>query len=125
MRHTILIIDDEADQGELLCDIAEGLGHSATATVHSLDATELYRSLQPSLVILDMVMPEADGFEVIKALGAVGCAAPVLLISGYNPHYLQSAQTIAGHYGIRHLTTMRKPLHVDAVRRYMKETLAA
>ena len=73
---------------------------------------------------IDMVMPDADGFEVIKALGTAGCTAPVLLISGFNPHYLQSAQAIAAHYGIERLTAMRKPLHIAEVRQFMRMTLA-
>lgn len=119
----ILIIDDERDQCDILRDIATSLGHRATIAARSLDAVALYQSVRPSLIILDMVMPGADGFEVLKALGESGCTTPVLLVSGFNPRYLESAQAIASHYGIAHLTTMRKPLHVAEVRRYLETTL--
>ena len=68
MNHTVLIIDDDEKLGDLLTDYLEKFGFSVFAASHPKDGLALLKSKSPDLVILDVMMPEMDGFEVCKII---------------------------------------------------------
>ncbi|MBF0468263.1 MAG: response regulator [Desulfamplus sp.] len=63
----ILIVDDEAVNIELLREIVEKY-YEVIATKNPLKAIELAEKFQPDLVLLDIMMPEMDGWEVCRKL---------------------------------------------------------
>ncbi len=67
-RPRVLIADDDSDILEL---VAFRLGHAGYEPVTAHDGAEalrLAREQQPDLVILDVMMPKMDGYEVMRAL---------------------------------------------------------
>lgn len=67
-RPRVLIADDDRDILEL---VAFRLGHAGYETVTADDGAEalrLAREQQPDLVVLDVMMPKLDGYEVMRAL---------------------------------------------------------
>ncbi len=65
----ILIVDDQRMNVQLLEQILRNAGfYNITATTESKEVSDLYESLQPDLVALDLNMPEMDGFDVMKVL---------------------------------------------------------
>lgn len=76
---TILIVDDERDMVELLADELTARGHNVLAAYDGDRGIEL-TGLQPDLVILDIMMPGRDGFDVCRAIrDTVRC--PILFVS--------------------------------------------
>lgn len=76
---TILIVDDERDMVELLADELTARGHNVLAAYDGDRGIEL-AGLQPDLVILDIMMPGRDGFDVCRAIrDTVRC--PILFVS--------------------------------------------
>ncbi len=68
-KSPILIVDDELQNVELLKRILRREGYTETATTTDpTEVTALYRDLQPDLILLDLNMPEMDGFAVMEAL---------------------------------------------------------
>ena len=63
---TILVVDDEANIVDLVRLYLEQAGYRVEAAHDGLAAIELIRSLQPALVVLDIMLPELDGFEVCR-----------------------------------------------------------
>jgi CheY-like chemotaxis protein len=60
----ILVVEDDAGSREALVDILEIRGYSVQAAANGREAMEKLRgSLRPSLIILDLLMPEMDGWE--------------------------------------------------------------
>lgn len=67
-RPRVLIADDDRDILEL---VAFRLGHAGYETITADDGAEalrLAREQQPDLVVLDVMMPKKDGYEVMRAL---------------------------------------------------------
>jgi len=68
-RYRVLVIDDEEMNIELLRHVLEPEGYGPlTVTTDSREALDLYRTLQPDLVLLDLKMPYLDGHEVLALL---------------------------------------------------------
>ena len=91
----ILIVDDQVSDIQLLGEAAKGLGviHFANTGAQAL---ELARRLRPDVILLDIEMPEMDGFEVCQRLMAepkLGDAA-VIFVTAYNQvsHELRALQ---------------------------------
>lgn len=79
----ILIVDDARTDRELLSRVVVGLGHRAILAVDGEEALAKARSLKPALVLLDVVMPRLDGFNVCRQLkrDPATSALPVVLIT--------------------------------------------
>jgi two-component system, OmpR family, lantibiotic biosynthesis response regulator NisR/SpaR len=76
---TILIIDDEKDMVRLLQDTLEGKGYNVF-TADDGDTGILLARKQPDLIILDIMMPGTDGFEVCRQIRDV-VLCPILFLS--------------------------------------------
>ena len=81
----LLLVDDNADQRRLLTRILTGMGYEVVEARHGHEALELLPSIQPDLVLLDMIMePDFDGLdtylEIRKLQPDLGC----IIVSGYS-----------------------------------------
>ena len=65
--------------------------------------------------VLDMVMPEVDGIDLLKRLAHRSCNAQILVISGYNPMYMDAAKNLACGLEMPNVTTLQKPFRVAAL----------
>jgi DNA-binding response OmpR family regulator len=68
MSRTILVVDDERNIVELARMYLRNEGFEIEAAYNGREALEKARALQPSLVLLDIMMPEVDGLEVMRTL---------------------------------------------------------
>jgi adenylate cyclase len=64
----ILIVDDEPFNRDVLAQELELLDHEGVAAVHGRDALERLAGESVDLILLDIMMPEIDGFEVLRRL---------------------------------------------------------
>ncbi len=62
----ILIVEDDADSREMLCRMLVQEGWSVKPASNGVKAIECLKAEQPLLILLDLMMPEMDGFEVIN-----------------------------------------------------------
>jgi signal transduction histidine kinase/DNA-binding response OmpR family regulator len=67
-RGPILVIEDDLDTLEITCDLLVQAGWSIQAAENSAEAIRIIEKSPPMLILLDLMMPEMDGFEVIKKL---------------------------------------------------------
>ena len=65
---TILIVDDELKSRELLRRVLGGSGWDVITANNGRDALEKIKISRPHAIVLDMTMPEMDGFEVARTL---------------------------------------------------------
>ena len=68
MADKILIIDDDPDTIEFLTLILQRLGYQVLVARDGMDALATAHSEKPDLIILDVMMPGLDGFEVARSL---------------------------------------------------------
>ncbi|HEY0075573.1 MAG TPA: response regulator [Abditibacteriaceae bacterium] len=80
----ILLVEDTMTMRLLLADQIEQMGHEVITARHGKEALELLEKREFDLVLLDITMPEMDGFAVLKILkdDARWQHLPVLMISG-------------------------------------------
>lgn len=65
---SILIVDDEADSRNIIRRVIKKSGWSVLEAKNGLEALEVLARQTPSLILLDLMMPEMDGFAVIREL---------------------------------------------------------
>lgn len=82
-RLQILVVDDDPNQGTLMVETLQRMGHGAQACTRATEAIELVRQQSPHLVITDMRMPEMDGLAFLKAVKENDPEVEVLLITAY------------------------------------------
>lgn len=80
---TVLIIDDDADLLHLASHIFQRAGAHVITTRDGLDGISKLLTQQPDLVILDVMMPEMDGFEVCERIRQVS-DAPLIMLTALN-----------------------------------------
>jgi diguanylate cyclase (GGDEF)-like protein len=81
---TILIIDDARGSREALVQMVEALGYTAVASDNPLEGLRLVAEVNPSLVLLDVVMPRFDGYKIAAAIKAQPRFVPVILLTALN-----------------------------------------
>lgn len=69
-RHRILIIDDEPDMVKIAADLLTEAGYTVIDCQHPSKGLKEARANPPDLLILDIRMPDMDGFEVLRQLKA-------------------------------------------------------
>jgi len=105
----ILIIDDERDIAEFIYDVAIDTGYDAVAIYHSNQFEEIY-STGFDVLVLDLVMPERDGVELLRYMAEQQSSPQIILISGYDTGVLHSAQKLASEHGLNVVATLSKPI---------------
>ncbi len=77
----ILVVDDEPNIVELLSVSLRFAGFDVRTAVDGASALEAVRSFGPDLLVLDVMMPGLDGFDVLRSLRSVGSRTPVLFLT--------------------------------------------
>ncbi len=67
-QYRLLMIDDDASLGQLLVDYFERFGHKLTAATTAAEGRRFLRRDEPDLLILDVMLPDADGMELCRAI---------------------------------------------------------
>ncbi len=80
MSETILIVEDEPSLQETLVYNLEKQGYTVEAAGDGRSALEAARRLKPDLIVLDIMLPELDGFEVCKILRKE-MTTPILMLT--------------------------------------------
>ena len=70
MNKKVLIIDDEADLAEMMSLCLESEGFSVDMSFNGEEGLEKAQALVPDLILLDILMPEMDGWEFCRRLRA-------------------------------------------------------
>ncbi len=83
MPTKILVIDDDSAVTDLLSLLLKSQGFDVTATNNSTEGLNLVRENQPDLLVLDLMMPEIDGWEVCKAVREFS-DVPIIVLSALN-----------------------------------------
>ncbi|HEX9108434.1 MAG TPA: response regulator transcription factor [Longimicrobiales bacterium] len=78
---TVLIIEDNPDLAFGLVNNLEIDGHHVELVQDGAQGLERARTLRPDLVILDLMLPGLNGYEVLKRLREAGMQTPVLILS--------------------------------------------
>ncbi len=81
MKARVLIAEDDADIRLGLVATLESEGYDVVAASDGAQALKLYPQQKYDLVVLDVMMPRASGYDVCRELRAAGAATPVLFLT--------------------------------------------
>ncbi|AGG05791.1 MULTISPECIES: response regulator transcription factor [Dehalococcoides] len=79
-EHKILVVEDDATLRELLCYNLAKEGYQLECAEDGLKALSVYRLFKPALVILDVMIPGIDGFELCRLIRAES-SVPILMLT--------------------------------------------
>lgn len=68
MPQTVMVVDDDPDILDLTRLVLEGGGYRVVAALSGAEALERLEAAYPNLILLDINMPEMDGWQVLKVL---------------------------------------------------------
>ena len=80
-REKVLVVDDNADAAQLLSLLLESLGHESEVAFSGNEAVEKAKIFRPSAVLLDIGMPDLDGYEVARQLKSTDEAKEAMLVA--------------------------------------------
>lgn len=66
MKNKILIVDDDIDSLQMEQTICQNLGFYTQTAINGIDAIKYIKQDPPDLILLDIFMPQMDGYETIK-----------------------------------------------------------
>ena len=81
MERKVLIVDDERSIVDILKYNLEKDGTKAVCAYDGAEGLRLARSEDPDVILLDVMLPEMDGFEVCRTLRAEGNNVPIIMIT--------------------------------------------
>ena len=98
MRKKLLLVEDNTELLELLRLGFKQAGFSVSTAVNGLEALKKARSWGPDLILLDLVLPELDGFAVCETLkrGADTSSIPIIMLTGLTSEFTRFAGLESG-----------------------------
>ncbi len=98
MRKKILIVEDNSELLELMRLALKQAGFRTATASNGVDALRAARDLAPDVVVLDLVLPELDGFAVCERLRKDACTAsvPIIVLTGLSSEFARLASLEAG-----------------------------
>lgn len=112
----LLVVDDDVNTGTLFRRIAEGEGYEVLIATRADQARAGFTAFDPHVVILDMIMPDADGPDVLAWICNAGFRGRMILVSGFSDEYLEDAAEMAREGGIPDARPLPKPVAIADLR---------
>src|SRR5438034_7337963 len=119
VQGTVLVIDDEADIRELLELSLLRMGLAVECVGSVAAAKQLLQSKRYELCLTDMRLPDGDGLELVRFIGAQCADLPVAVITAFGSTENAVAALKAGAFDY-----LTKPLSLDQLRTLVKSALS-
>ncbi len=117
----ILVVDDEPDIRQLVCEILEDEGYQVVIAEDAKTARELKKKREPNLILLDIWMPDTDGITLLKEWGQEEQSlCPVVMMSGHGSVETAVEATRLGAYDF-----LEKPLSLAKLLLVVERALEA
>ena len=114
----ILVIEDEQDVRELLCDILIDEGHDVQVAVNGQDGIKVFQEKTFDLVLSDLGLPGMTGWQVAREIKKIDDTTPIALITGWHVEHNTPEMK---ENGVDLL--LNKPFKVDQILRLVQEGL--
>jgi YesN/AraC family two-component response regulator len=104
--------------------VAQRLGFEVSVLKDSRRVESNFVKHQPDVLILEVVMPELDGIEVINILAHQRYNGHLILVSGHGPSCLELAKKTAEARNLKVIAALPKPIRQAAMEKILKEISA-
>jgi CheY-like chemotaxis protein len=85
MKKRVLIVDDNQDAAEMLAELLEVLGYESRIALEALSALEIAPEFDPDIMLIDIGLPEVNGYELAQKMRAIPqfVSARLMALTGY------------------------------------------
>lgn len=80
-KKKILIVDDETGFLEIMTQRIESWGYKVITASNSKEAMDAFRNKKPDVIILDYLMPDIDGVQLLTKIRAIDMKIPVIMFT--------------------------------------------
>jgi len=105
-KYTLLLVEDDSVLSSVLKDFFEINGLKVVQAMDGEEAMRLYAKVYPDIVLMDIEMPEKNGFEVIEEIRSSDYTTPIILMTGSR---MDDASMIRG-YELGAINYQKKPV---------------
>ncbi len=124
-RNRLLVVDDEPAICKIIERVAAPLGYAVRTLNHSASFLKTLTDFKPSLLILDLKMPDADGVQLLQQLRDGKSDAQVIVISGMDQRVLNTAEKLGRSQGLKMAGVLQKPLQRAELERHLTQAMNA
>lgn len=117
----LLIVDDDVGLTKVYERIAIELGFEVRVVNDSHQATEAFLAFRPDLAVLDLMMPEKDGIDVLNEILLADTSARIIVTSGFGDAMLRLAKSVATFHTSDRVSVLKKPLRRAAFAQALTE----
>ncbi len=117
----ILIVDDESRIRSIIKKYAEFEGHTVTEAADGMEAVHLCRSQNFDLIIMDIMMPELDGFSACREIRKI-TETPIIMLSARGEEYdkINGFELGIDDYVVKPFSPKELMLRIEAVMKRVK-----
>jgi EAL domain-containing protein (putative c-di-GMP-specific phosphodiesterase class I)/ActR/RegA family two-component response regulator len=105
----LLILDDDLLVGQTLANVAQDVGFDTRLTSTAKEFFVVLDQWNPTHIVVDLVMPDMDGVEVMRLLAERACRARIIISSGVGSRILDAARRSAAEHGLDIAGVLSKP----------------
>ncbi|MCA9010407.1 MAG: response regulator [Planctomycetaceae bacterium] len=116
----VLVVDDTDDIRELVATLLQRKGFDVTTAVGGRQGVAQASSDQPDLILMDLNMPDMDGWRATREIREAGIPTPVIALTAHMTAEDQARAAAAGFDGFQ-----TKPLELDNLLAMIEELLSA
>jgi EAL domain-containing protein (putative c-di-GMP-specific phosphodiesterase class I) len=120
----LLAIDDEKGLLAVVEAIGKDAGYEVVTTSDPNFFLQQTRVWHPTLVLMDLQMPDVDGVELLRAMAAEKLTAPIVLMSGVDDKVLRTVGDLGTDLGLNMRGVLGKPIRMETFRRTLDEHAA-
>ncbi len=121
MAKRLLVVDDQDSMTKVVSKIATGLKYEVRTVNDPARAFQVFEEFAPDVLIIDLVMPEVDGIDVLHQILAAGTSARVIVMSGFGKSYLRLGESVAAFHEHKSVTTLAKPFRKSDLAALLKQ----
>ena len=115
----ILVVDDDRNICELICLYLSREGYQTECAYNGREAIEKFKNDPPALVVLDLMLPEIDGYGVCREIRQIS-NIPIIMLTAKSD---ETDELLGYNLGIDEYIT--KPFELDAIVKKVEEYLGA
>ncbi|MBC7984649.1 MAG: EAL domain-containing response regulator [Candidatus Obscuribacterales bacterium] len=112
-NNLLLAVDDETDFLELVAQLAREVGYEVLTANSAEKFREQLARCSPSLVLLDLQIPNMDGVEALRYMARHGVTGGIVLASGMDHRVLMSARQLGESLDLKMLDILQKPAMLE------------
>ena len=119
----LIVVDDERDMAEFVTDVARPLGYETRTAGSVREFQKIWTDDMSATIVMDLIMPDMDGIELLRWLAEKRCSDPIILMSGFDSKYIEAARKLGEGRGLAILGALAKPVSLGDIEALLEKAL--